>query len=70
MAKPKRRHAKSAKTQLEREVAELQASGERLPGVADLIQLYQQHAKTVQRAGAYQIHSDRRIVITSGASSA
>lgn len=56
--------------QLERDAAELQASGARLPGVADLLQLYQQHARTMARAGGFQVQADRRIVITSGASSA
>ena len=70
MATSNRRPSKSAKNKRQEEVEQLQQAAQRLPGVADLIQLYQQHAKTVQRAGAYQIHADRRIIITSGASSA
>lgn len=70
MATSKRRSTKSAKNNLHQEVAELKQSGERLPGVADLVRLYQQHAKTMERAGAFQNRADRRIVITSGASSA
>ncbi len=70
MATSKRRPAKSTKNTLQQEAAELQLSGERLPGVADLVKLYQQHAKTVERAGAFHGQADRRIVITSGASSA
>ncbi|MDX2119834.1 MAG: hypothetical protein SF070_02105 [Gemmatimonadota bacterium] len=70
MATPKRHSTRSAKNKLQQEVADLKKSGERLPGVADLVKLYQQHAKTVERAGAFQGQADRRIVITSGASSA
>ncbi len=70
MANSKRRPAKFTQILVEREVAKLQESGERLPGVADLIQRYQQHARTVRRAGAYQLQAHKRMVITSGASRA
>ena len=62
--------ASMATAKLQQQAAELQRAGERLPGVADLVKLYQQHAKTVERAGAFQGQPGRRIVITSGDSSA
>jgi hypothetical protein len=67
MAHPKKR---PTKLQAQRQVRDLQRAAAQLPGVAELVQLYEQHARTMQQAKAYQAGAAPLTIIASGASSA
>lgn len=61
---------KKEREQLAREARELARSASRMPGVAELVHLYAQHAETVRRTQAYRRPADKMVIIASGSASA
>ncbi len=67
----KQRHQKKKRREERlREAKELERAAARLPGVAELVHLYKQHAETVRRTQAYMAPAGKITIITSGAASA
>lgn len=70
MATRPKRSSKKRGPHPQADVAKLQRRATSMPGIVELVQLYEQHARTVRQADAYQVRAATRIIIASGAASA